>query len=83
MVAWVADWVGAELQPSVLQRHVSIDAVVVQASAFAPAATNTLDTEHAKTDVPDVVVLVHTSPAVPQSVVAVSDPVELSALVAT
>ena len=37
MMAWVSDWVEAELQPSILLRHVSIDSVVVQASSFNPS----------------------------------------------
>ena len=71
------------MQPSFAQRHVSIDAVVVQASAFAPAAVSREACEHAKTPLPSVVILVHTSSGETHSVVVVSDPVELSAEVAT
>ena len=38
MIALVADWVEAALQPSVLQMHVSTISNVVQASSFNPAA---------------------------------------------
>ena len=78
VIAWVASWVGAELQSSVLQMQVSTDDFVVQASSFAPAAVATDNAMHEYVGVPLVTTLAHLSRVVvAQSVDVFRSPVEL------